>query len=47
MFKYLLLSQSPDLSGSLYFNTSYLGNLLIIVSYSYTSFMPFVHLHII
>jgi hypothetical protein len=44
---YLRRSQSPDLSRSLCFHTSDLSNLPIIVSYSFTSFMSFVHLHII
>jgi hypothetical protein len=44
---YLRRSQSPGLSGSLYFDTSDLGNLLIVVSYQFTPFISFVHLHII
>jgi hypothetical protein len=44
---YLLWSQSSDLSGSLCFHASDLGNLPIIVSYPFTSFMSFVHLHIV
>jgi hypothetical protein len=41
---YLERSQSPDLSGSLYFDTSDLGDLQ--GSYPFTSFMSFVHLQI-
>jgi hypothetical protein len=47
VLRYLRRSQSPDLSGLLCFDTSDLGNLPIIVSYPFTYFMSFVHLHIV
>jgi hypothetical protein len=47
MLGYLGRSRSPGLSGALHFDISYLNNLPIIISYSFTSFMSFVHLHII
>jgi hypothetical protein len=47
LLEYLGRSRSPDLSGSLCFHASDLGNLPIIVSYLITSLMLFVHLHIV